>query len=170
MRILSRGSNSNYSAYNNSDYSGTVRLEKDGQTYGYVWYENLEDSYIDGPINFNAYSRSGTGWLSYELGPIPSGAVLSRGYTKEGDNAITIPAGYRMRILSRGSTHVYSTYDNSSYSGSVRLEKDGQFYGYMWYENIEDSYIDGPIDVKAYSRDSTGWFSYEIKKISLGEQ
>jgi hypothetical protein len=95
--------------------------------------------------------------------------VTQRGYTKEGDDAITIPAGYRMRILSTGTDSAYSS-DSSSYTGSLRLMKDGSTYGYLSYSDRYDSYLDGPIDVKAYSRNNTGWFSYEIKKISLGEQ
>ena len=95
--------------------------------------------------------------------------VTQRGYTKEADDAITIPAGYRMRILSTGTDSAYSS-DGSNYTGSLRLLKDGSTYGYLSYMDRYDSYIDGPIDVKAYSRNNTGWFSYEIKKISLGEQ
>lgn len=96
--------------------------------------------------------------------------VTQRGYTKEGDDAITIPAGYRMRILSCGTSY-YRGSDSDDYNGTVRIDKDGQFYGYINFDSAKNSFIDGPIDVQGYSYSGEkGWFSYEIKKISLGEQ
>jgi hypothetical protein len=168
MRILSHGG-SNYRSTYSISYVGSVRLSVAGVDYGFAYYGDLLNSYIDGPVDVTAYAIETTGWFSYEIGPIPDDAVLSRGITKQGDPAITIPAGYRMRILSHGGSNYRSTY-SISYVGSVRLSVAGVDYGFAYCGDLLNSYIDGPVDVTAYAIETTGWFSYEIKKIGLGEQ
>ena len=55
-------------------------------------------------------------------------------------------------------------------NAGVRVSVAGVDYGFACSEDLLNSYIDGPVAVTAYAANTTGWFSYEIKKISLGEE
>ena len=86
--------------------------------------------------------------------------VTERGIHRQGEANIAIPAGYRMRILTIGS-------ETTTYPAIVKLIGLG-YINRDFMNSGSELYLDGPLEATAYSS-RNGWFSYEIKKVSLGE-
>lgn len=80
--------------------------------------------------------------------------ATQRGTHKEGQPAIDVAAGYRMKILAKGNA-------NRSYAGRECITVAG--LGWIHSSSTTPIYIDGPATVDAdANRRGTGWFSYEI--------
>jgi len=118
--------------------------------------------YIDGPAtvdaNYGEPNPLNKTWFSYEIAPRTE-RVFRVGTYIEGQAAIEVTAGYRMKILARGNTNRNKTSRDENDIFVAGL-------GAIHLTQSTPIYIDGPATVDANYKDTHPlckmWFSYEI--------